>query len=287
MNNIQKYLSLIKFSHTVFALPFALIGYFLAIYKFDYAVDWSILVKILFCMVFARSAAMAFNRYIDRKFDAANPRTAIREIPAGLISADAALWFVVANAFLFITTTWFINPLCFGLSPIALLIILGYSFTKRFTPLCHLVLGVGLSLSPIGSFLAVTGKFELLPVLFSLGVMFWVSGFDIIYALQDEEFDRGQGLYSIPVWLGGKNALHLSEALHLACSLALLSAGFVGQFGWIYWVGYAIFISLLFYQHSIVKPNDLSRVNLAFATTNGWASVVFGILSISDLLFTL
>lgn len=287
MNNIQKYLSLIKFSHTVFALPFALIGYFLAIYKFDFAIDWSILVKILFCMVFARSAAMAFNRYIDRKFDAANPRTAIREIPAGLISADAALWFVVANAFLFIATTWFINPLCFGLSPIALLIILGYSFTKRFTPLCHLVLGVGLSLSPIGSFLAVTGKFELLPVLFSLGVMFWVSGFDIIYALQDEEFDRGQGLYSIPVWLGGKNALHLSEALHLACSLALLSAGFVGQFGWIYWVGYAIFISLLIYQHSIVKPNDLSRVNLAFATTNGWASVLFGILSISDLFFTL
>jgi 4-hydroxybenzoate polyprenyltransferase len=287
MNNIQKYLSLIKFSHTVFALPFALIGYFLAIYKYDYAVDWSILVKILFCMVFARSAAMAFNRYIDRKFDAANTRTAIREIPAGLISADAALWFVMVNAFLFITTTWFINPLCFGLSPIALLIILGYSFTKRFTPLCHLVLGVGLSLSPIGSFLAVTGKFELLPVLFSLGVMFWVSGFDIIYALQDEEFDRGQGLYSIPVWLGGKNALHLSEALHFACSLALLSAGFVGQFGWIYWLGYSIFISLLIYQHSIVKPNDLSRVNLAFATTNGWASVVFGILSISDLLFKL
>jgi 4-hydroxybenzoate polyprenyltransferase len=287
MNNIQKYLSLIKFSHTVFALPFALIGYFLAIYKFDVAFNWSILVKILFCMVFARSAAMAFNRYIDHKFDAANPRTAIREIPAGLISADAALWFVMVNAFLFITTTWFINPLCFLLSPIALLIILGYSFTKRFTPLCHLVLGVGLSLSPIGSFLAVTGKFELLPVLFSMGVMFWVSGFDIIYALQDEEFDRGQGLYSIPVWLGGKNALHLSEALHLACSLALLSAGFVGEFGWIYWVGYSIFISLLIYQHSIVKTNDLSRVNLAFSTTNGWASVVFGILSISDLFFNL
>ncbi|MBX7181868.1 MAG: putative 4-hydroxybenzoate polyprenyltransferase [Bacteroidia bacterium] len=285
MNRIQKYLSLIKFSHTVFALPFALIGFFLAIYKFHYSFDWSILVKVLMCMVFARSAAMAFNRYIDRKFDAANPRTAIREIPAGLITADSALWFVVINALLFIGTTWFINLLCFSLSPVALLVILGYSFTKRFTPLCHLVLGVGLSLSPIGSFLAVSGKFELLPVLFSFGVMFWVSGFDIIYALQDEDFDRGQGLFSIPVWLGGKNALRLSEFLHLFCALSLFSAGFVGDFGMIYWLGYSIFISLLVYQHSIVKPNDLSRVNLAFATTNGWASVVFGILSVSDLFF--
>jgi len=283
MNNIQKYLSLIKFSHTVFALPFALIGYFLAVFKFGHDFDWSTLVKILFCMVFARSAAMAFNRYIDRKFDAANPRTAIREIPAGLITADAALWFTLICSLLFIATTWFINPLCFGLSPLALLIILGYSFTKRFTSFCHLVLGIGLSLSPIGAFLAVTGKFELLPLFFSFGVFFWVGGFDIIYALQDEEFDRGQGLYSIPVWLGGKNALRLSEAMHVLCAFMLLIAGIEGQFGWIFWVGYFVFNLLLFYQHTIVKYNDLSRVNLAFATTNGWASIVFGLLSISDL----
>ncbi len=236
-------------------------------------------------MVFIRSAAMAFNRYIDRSFDAANPRTAIREIPAGLISADAALWFVIINGGLFTLTTWFINPLCFALSPIALFITHGYSYTKRFTPLCHLVLGLGLSLSPIGAFLAVSGKFELLPVLFSLGILFWVSGFDIIYALQDEDFDRNQGLNSIPVWLGGKNALHLSEVLHLVCASVLLLAGFYGHFGWIYFLGYAVFSTLLVYQHTIVKPSDLSRVNLAFATTNGWASVIFGILAITDLIF--
>ena len=236
-------------------------------------------------MVFARSAAMAFNRYIDRKFDAANPRTAIREIPAGIISADSALWFVILNGGLFTLTTWFINPLCFYLSPVALLITHGYSFTKRFTPLCHLILGMGLSLSPIGAFLAVSGKFELLPVLFSISIFFWVSGFDIIYALQDEEFDRTQGLYSIPVWLGGKNALHLSEALHFCCATVLLYAGYIGGFGWPYYIGYGIFAGLLAYQHSIVKADDLSRVNLAFATTNGWASVIFGIMAVSDLVF--
>ena len=158
-------------------------------------------------MVFARSAAMAFNRYLDRNFDAKNPRTAIREIPAGIISANSALSFTVISSFLFIITCYFINRICFFLSPVALLIVLGYSYTKRFTPLCHLILGLGLSLAPIGAYLAVTAHFSLLPVLFSLSVIFWVSGFDIIYALQDEEFDKSQKLFSIPAWLGKAKAL--------------------------------------------------------------------------------
>ena len=284
MKILNKYLSLVKFSHTVFALPFALIGFCLAIFRFGFVWNWQTLTKVILCMVFARSAAMAFNRFIDRKFDAANPRTAIREIPAGIISADAALWFVILMGGLFTLTTFFINPLCFFLSPIALVITLGYSFTKRFTPLCHMILGLGLSLSPIGAFLAVTGRFEVLPLLFSLGIFFWVSGFDIIYALQDEEFDRGQGLYSIPVWLGSIMALRLSEILHLLCACLLLLAGIYGNLGMFYFIGYAIFSGLLIFQHTIVKHNDLSRVNLAFATTNGWASVMFGILAISDLI---
>lgn len=234
-------------------------------------------------MVFARTAAMAFNRYIDRKFDAANPRTAIREIPAGLISADAVLWLVLASAVLFVGTTWFINTLCFILSPIALSVVLGYSYTKRFTPLCHLILGAGLSLAPIGAFLAVTGRFDLLPVLFSIVVLLWVSGFDIIYALQDEAFDRTQGLFSIPVWLGKPNALLFSRILHLICGLALILCLIIGNASWLGWVGGTIFLFLLFFQHTLVKPDDLSRVNLAFAVTNGWASVVLGVCVIADL----
>jgi 4-hydroxybenzoate polyprenyltransferase len=235
------------------------------------------------CMVFARSAAMAFNRYLDRSFDAKNPRTAIREIPAGIIKAKSALLFTIVNCLLFIVCTFFINRLCFYLSPIALLVVLGYSYTKRFTPLCHLVLGLGLSLAPIGAYLAVTGKFSLLPILFSLAVIFWVSGFDIIYALQDEEFDKSQKLYSIPSWLGKAKALRVSELLHILSAACVAIAGIYGGFGWLYWIGVAVFIGMLIYQHSIVKPTDLRKVNLAFMTANGIASVVFAIFVIADL----
>ena len=208
---MRKYLSLIKFSHTIFAMPFALIGFFLA--SKDSEPEWITLLYVVLCMVFARSAAMAFNRYIDRDIDTANPRTAkVREIPNGSIKAKSALIFVLLNCLLFIVTTYLINPLCFALSPIALITILGYSYTKRFTALCHLILGLGLALAPIGAYLAISGKFEILPVLFSLVVLFWVSGFDIIYSLQDEEFDKAQKLHSIPVLLGKKNALNLSKS---------------------------------------------------------------------------
>lgn len=291
---IKNYLSLVKFSHTIFALPFAMIGLVLGFKDAEqgkmswlqeqlspsvhpYVISF---VLVLLCMVTARSAAMGFNRYLDRQFDAKNPRTAIREIPSGIISPDSALRFVIVNCLLFITTTWFINPICFYLSPVALFVILFYSYTKRFTMLCHLVLGLGLSLAPIGAYLAVTGVFALLPILFSLAVIFWVSGFDIIYAMQDVAFDQSQKLHSIPSMLGEKNALNVSKFLHLLSALCILIAGRYGTFHWIYWIGFLVFTGMLFYQHSLVKPNDLSKVNIAFMTANGIASVVFGVIVI-------
>jgi 4-hydroxybenzoate polyprenyltransferase len=234
-------------------------------------------------MIFARSAAMAFNRYLDRKFDALNPRTAIREIPKGIITPKNALVFTLVSCALFIITCFFINRICFFLSPVALAVVLGYSYTKRFTPLCHLILGLGLSLAPIGAYLAVTGVFHWLPILFSLAVLFWVSGFDIIYALQDVEFDQSQKLYSIPSWLGKEKALRVSEFLHLLSAIAVVAAGTLGEFGWLYWIGVLVFGGCLIYQHSIVKANDLRRVNLAFMTMNGIASVVFAVFVIADL----
>ncbi len=281
---LLNYLSLIRFSHTVFALPFAFIGFVIAVVNYHNAFQWSLLVKMLLCMLFARSAAMAFNRYLDRSFDAKNPRTAKREIPAGVIKPGQALFFTIANSVLFVATTWFINAACFWLSFVALFVILFYSFTKRFTSLCHIVLGIGLSLSPIGAFLAVTGHFASLPVFFSLSVLTWVAGFDIIYALQDEEFDRDQKLHSIPAALGVKNSLVVSSLLHLCSAIFVVGAGINGHFNWIYWIGAAIYIGMLIYQHTLVKPSDLSKVNMAFANTNGFASVVFAVFTIISIL---
>ncbi|SDC35541.1 UbiA-like polyprenyltransferase [Niabella drilacis] len=307
MSVTKNYLSLVKFSHTIFAMPFAFIGFFLGIRDTDISDQspnatgilptmWNkslylfrekgwLFLLVLLCMVFARNAAMSFNRYLDRKYDALNPRTAVREIPAGVLSARSVLWFTVLNSILFIVAAYFINSLCFYLSPAALLVVLGYSYTKRFTALCHLVLGLGLSLAPIGAYLAVTGAFDTLPVLFSFAVLFWVSGFDIIYALQDEAFDRHNELYSIPSVLGGRKALRVSELLHLLSAVAVIAAAFKGNFGVLYWAGVAVFVGMLIYQHSIVKPGDLRRVNLAFMTANGIASVVFAVFVIMDMFF--
>jgi len=281
--NVKNYLSLIKFSHTIFALPFALIGFFLATQHYEYSFSWSTLGLVLLCMVFARSAAMAFNRYIDRDIDEKNPRTIQREIPAGIIRPQSALLFVLLNCLLFVVTTYFINPLCFYLSPVALAVILGYSYTKRFTALCHFVLGVGLALAPVGAFVAVSEQFYLLPILYGFVVLFWVSGFDIIYALQDEGFDKSLDLHSIPTFLGKENALYFSGFLHLICAGILIYAGYYADFGLFYTIGTAIFLSLLFYQHTLVKPNDLSKVGLAFFTTNGIASVVFAFFVLLEL----
>lgn len=282
---VSNYFSLIKFSHTIFALPFAIIGYFLAITFTNATFNIKLFAYVLLCMVFARSAAMAFNRFIDRKYDEQNARTVVREIPAGIIKPNNALFFVIVNCLFFVAVTYLINPLCFYLSPIALAVILGYSLTKRFTALCHLILGIGLSLAPIGAYLAVTGKFDWLPLFFSFAVLFWVSGFDIIYALQDEEFDKSKNLKSIPAWLGKKNALLFSNFLHLVSASFIIYAGVYAHFNFWYWIGAVVFVGLLIYQHSLVKPTDLSKVNLAFATTNGIASVVFAVFVLIGLAF--
>jgi 4-hydroxybenzoate polyprenyltransferase len=279
---MKKYFSLVLFAHTIFAMPFAFLGFFLAITTTPHTFSWQKLLMMVLCMIFARNSAMAFNRYLDRDFDAKNPRTTNRDIPAGRLSAKSALTFTIVNCVLFVATTYFINPLCFYLSPVALAVVLGYSYTKRFTPLCHLILGLGLSLAPIGAYLVVTGEFALLPVMFSLAVLCWVSGFDIIYALQDDEFDRNASLKSIPAWLGRKKALQVSTFLHTLCVLFVTIPLMLAPFGWFYVAGIVFFIGLLIYQHSIVKPNDLSRVNLAFGTTNGIASVVFAIFFLLD-----
>ena len=299
MTTVKKYLSLVKFSHTIFAMPFAFIGFFLAIPMFTASggciimpgtmsgILSPILLQkfglVLVCMVTARNAAMAFNRYLDRHFDALNPRTAIREIPAGILSAESALRFVIGNSIVFVIATWFINPLCFYLSFVALFVVLFYSFTKRFTALCHLVLGVGLSLAPIGAYLAVTGSFALLPLLFSFAVIFWVSGFDIIYALQDVEFDQSHQLNSIPAALGKERALWVARLLHVCSAACVTIAGVYGGFHWLYFLGYGVFVGMLINQHRLVKPHDLSKVNLAFMTSNGIASVVFAIFVIAAL----
>lgn len=284
---MKKYFSLIVFAHTVFALPFAVIGYLLGTQHIGTSPQIETFAYITLCMIFARSAAMAFNRYLDRDIDAINPRTAMREIPAGEISANNALFFVIVNAAAFIFCTFLINKTCFLLSPIALLVILGYSYTKRFTFLCHFILGLGLSLAPIGAYIAVTNEFGFLPLVYSGLVLLWVSGFDIIYALQDDSFDATNGLYSVPSTFGRARAMNISNGLHVLCGLIMVGITvylFKSDLPlkYIQIVGAVIFISMLVYQHSIISVNNLSKVNRAFFTTNGIASVVYGCFFVLD-----
>lgn len=280
---LKNYMSMVKFSHTVFAMPFALIGFSLATTLTDHDFSLRILLLVVLCMVLARNAAMGFNRLADRYYDSLNPRTRTREIPAGIISKKAAIIFIVVNSVLFMVAAGFINRLTLFLSPVALIIILGYSLTKRFTSLCHFILGLGLSLAPTGAYISVTGEFALLPVIYSLIVVTWVSGFDIIYSLQDDEFDRTNKLYSLPSSLGRKKAFIISGAVHAVTFVMVIVAGILGNGGILFWTGAAVFTGLLVYQHTIVKHDDLSRINLAFGTTNGIASIIFSIFVILDL----
>ena len=282
-SKVADYFSLVKISHTVFSLPFALIGFSLAVHETVNAQYLRLLILVLMCVFFARNAAMGFNRFVDREIDRKNPRTALREIPKEIIQPGSALAFVLLNAALFIGSAYLINLLCFYLAPVALLIVLGYSFTKRFTFLSHIVLGMGLSLAPIGAYLAVTGHFALLPVIYSFVVIFWVSGFDIIYALQDVEFDKNEKLRSIPESFGNRNALAVSALLHLFAIILVFVAGGIGGFHTSYWIGAAVFSLILIYEHLIVRPDDLSRVNMAFATLNGMGSVIFAVFVIADI----
>jgi len=282
-NILKNYFSLVKFSHTVFAMPFALIGFSLAVAQENSEINIKLLLLVILCMIFARNAAMGFNRLADRRFDALNVRTRNREIPSGIIGSKAASIFVIANVVLFIVTTGFINKLTLILSPVALAVILGYSLTKRFTSLCHFVLGLGLSLAPIGAYISVTGVFALLPVIYSFIVLTWVSGFDIIYALQDDEFDKNNSLYSLPSTTGRKRALLISVLVHIFTFILVIAAGLTGNGTWIFWTGATIFTIFLVMQHRLVKHDDLSRVTLAFGTVNGIAAVIFAIFVIADL----
>lgn len=284
LRSIKDYLSLVKFSHTVFAMPFALIGFTLAVTRGNEEFSLRLLFLIILCMIFARNAAMGFNRIADKRFDELNPRTRNREIPSGKISPAAAIVFVIINSVFFIITTGFINRLTLLLAPVALAVILGYSLTKRITSLCHFILGLGLSLAPIGAYISVTGQFSLLPVIYSLIVLTWVSGFDIIYSLMDDSFDRENKLFSIPASVGVPKAIIISVIIHIITFILVISAGLSGGGGFLFWAGATIFISLLFYQHLIVKHDDLSRVNLAFGTTNGIASILFAAFVICDLI---
>ena len=279
-SKIVNYASLVKFSHSIFALPFAITGFFMASHYYEYDYQWHQLLFVVLCMVLARNAAMAFNRWADARIDTKNPRTAQREIPAGVIKPRQALIFVIINILAFFVVCFLINPLVFALSPVAILIVLGYSYTKRFTSLSHYVLGLGLAIAPTAAFLVVSAEFEILPVLLSTMVLFWTAGFDIIYALQDEGFDKNKKLHSIPSKIGRKNALILSAVTHLISIIVLFSIGWFYIPNLLYLIGAALFSLLLIYQHLIVTPKDISRINLAFGTLNGIASIVFALFCI-------
>lgn len=281
MGQVKDYFSLVKFAHTAFALPFALIGYTLGVLAAGFD-PWT-LVAVLGCMVFARNAAMGFNRVIDRRFDGRNPRTAGREIPAGKISVRAGKWFVVLNSVAFIAVATTFNRLTLALSPVVLIVVLGYSYTKRFTALCHIVLGLGLAIAPSAAYIAVTGTLTPIPVWTSVLVLTWVSGFDIIYALQDVGFDQSERLHSIPAALGVRGALWTSVSLHLVAVAMVVVVGALLGNGIFYWIGAALFLGLLVYQHLIVRPGDLSRIGAMFGLTNGLASIAYAVFVILDL----
>ena len=285
---MRDYLSLVTFSHTIFALPFAIVGYTLGVLAPDGAFSWADLALVVACMVTARSAAMGFNRLVDAEYDAANARTAVRDIPAGRISKRRAGAFVAVNAALFVVFAALLNPLCLMLSPVALAVVLGYSYTKRFTWLCHLVLGVGLALAPVGAFIAVTGRFGAASVGFGLVVLCWVAGFDVVYALQDEGFDRSQGLRSVPTRFGESRTFTLARVLHLLSFGLLayvsygLAAAYPGAAGWIA-AAALLFGAALLYQHRLVRPGNLDRIDRAFFTTNGVASVLYAVVLVGGL----
>ena len=274
-------LEMIKFSHTLFALPFAMLAAFLAA---GGAPKLSTLVKILAAMVGARSAALAHNRLADRKIDAANPRTAGRALPSGALTVDFVRAFLAASVILFLLAAASLNRLAFALSPLALGLLFLYAYTKRFTSLSHFVLGLCLALAPVGAWIAVRGSFALLPVLLGLAVLVWTAGFDMLYALQDEAFDREAGLNSLPARWGAKRTLVASAILHAVMLPLLVAAWKVAGGGWLFAVGIALTGFALVYQHAIVKPGDSSRLDAAFFAANGFVSITLALCGIADVL---
>ena len=273
---LLRHANLVRLPHTIFALPFALVGVVLASYVAPITVGDVIWVVVAFTS--ARFAAMGFNRIVDREIDARNPRTSSREIPSGMMSVREASMAVVIASLLFLAAAWQLNPLCLILAPLALAWVFFYSYTKRFTRWSHLVLGVGLSIAPVGGYLAVTGHWSSpwwMLIALAIAVATWVGGFDILYALQDVSFDRENGLYSVPSTFGEANALGISRVLHFMTVAALAIAGLGAGAGLLYFVGVLVAGALLLYEHSLVKPNDFSRLDAAFFTMNGVISIVF------------
>ena len=278
---IKIILDMIKFEHTIFALPFAIMSAFIASDGLPAPdkIGW-----ILLAMVGARSCAMAFNRLADADLDELNPRTAARAIPAGRISKRAVWVFTIVSAALLVFAAYKLNPIAFALSPVALAVIVGYSYSKRWTFVSHLWLGLSISIAPIGTWIAIKGELDWPPMLLGLAILLWIGGFDIIYACQDFEFDRTYGLYSIPACFGKERALQLSTTLHVMMVVALIGVTWLTNLGVLYLIGVGIVTILLVYEHAIVRPNDLSRVNLAFFTLNGIVSLVLMALSVADML---
>ena len=285
MSTIADYLRLVKFSHTIFAMPFALLSFTYAILTADEPVNlWLLLLQVVGCMVFARNVAMGFNRWADRDIDAANPRTAGREIPAGKVSARGAILFVVVNALLFIGVAVTINPLCGWLSPVALAIVMFYSYCKRFTALAHIVLGVSLGIAPVGAYMAVTGSSCLECWLLAIVVTTWCSGFDIIYALQDAEFDRKRGLHSIPSHFSATTSLIISAVLHIASVATLVVYATYMPHTWLLYLGCGLFAAILTLEHILVTPTKQRNIGIAFGTLNALASMSLAVALVANLL---
>ncbi len=275
----RRYLELVRFSHTLFAMPFALLSMFIAA---DGMPAVEVFGWIFLCLVAARTAAMTFNRIADRRLDALNPRTQDRHLVVGTVSLVEAWAILLVSSALFVFGAYMLNPLAFSLSPVVLIVLLGYSFTKWVTALSHVVLGLSLGMAPIGSWIAVRGSLDLPPVILGAGVLCWVAGFDIIYALADEDFDRKTGLHSVVVRFGQAGALRISQYLHAFSAPLVALFGWVMSLGLLFWIGWLLFALALVVQHSIVRPNDISRLNVAFFSVNGIVSILLFLFGTAD-----
>lgn len=281
---VKIFLEMIKFEHTVFALPFAFIGALLGAQVMENRFPgWLEALWILVAMVGARSAAMGLNRLIDKLIDLKNPRTAMRALPAGLLSSKEVILFIIISFILLFVAASQLQPLAMQLLPIAVFFLVFYSYTKRFTWLCHLVLGLTIGLAPLGAWVAVSGEISWTSIVLYLSIAFWIAGFDIIYATQDYQYDRDHGLYSIPARFGIATALYISRAFHVATGIGFLSLFWLTDLSWLYLIGTVIALLILYYEHFIIKPQDMSRLNTAFFTMNGVLSIVLFIFTLVDL----
>lgn len=281
MKSLIEFFKMIKLEHSLFALPFAFTGMIIGAKGIP---EINIILWVIVAMVGARSAAMGLNRLIDANIDGKNPRTENRSIPKGLISKKQTFLYIILSLIIYFIATYMINSLAFMLSPIPVLVFILYSYTKRFTNMCHIVLGVALGLAPIGAWVAATGELPLPAFILGIGVLFWVAGFDILYAIQDIDFDRSQGLYSIPALMGISGALITARVLHIIAFILFFILKFMVGLGTIYLAGILISGAFLAYEHSLVSKNDLSKLNVAFFNINAYISIIIFVFTLIDLL---